>query len=341
MCFNASRFAESTITALPELDGHVSQDHVTWFDHDDAPDAPMLQKFQSMLSLHPLAIADVANVPQRPKLESYDGFDFVVLKMLSALPDAAGIESEQVSLFVGPSWVVSFQERPGDCLGPVRDRLRAGSGQIRSMGADYLAYAIVDAVVDGYFPVVEGLGDRLDSLEVEILGSDARGVVRRLHAVRRDLLVVRKAIWPLREALAQMTRDVPTRFTPATKLFIRDAYDHTIQLIDLVENLRELASSLLELHLASVGFRTNEVMKVLTIISTIFLPLTFIAGVYGMNFDTTHPWNMPELAWRYGYVFSLALMGGSAVAMLAFFRAKGWLGRRQKTLLDDDKDAKS
>lgn len=297
----------------------------TWLDLDEAPDADRLGQFRDRMKLHPLAIADVANVPQRPKHEGYDGFDFMVLRMLNPRADGPGAEAEQLSLFFNARWVLTFQEQPGDCLDPVRERLRTGLGNLRARAADYLAYEIIDAVVDSYFPVVEGIGDRLEHLETAVLGPLDRRVLKQLHESRRELLVLRRAVWPLREALAQAARDGQSRFSEQTRLFLRDCYDHTVQLIDLVENFRELSAGLVELYLSSVGFRTNEVMKVLTIISTIFLPLSFIAGVYGMNFDTASPANMPELRWSHGYEFVLVLMSLCAGGMLVYFARKGWL----------------
>lgn len=325
--YTADRCEEATIENLADCRGWLDRPGCVWFDHDDTPDAPLLESFRQLLSLHPLAVADVANVPQRPKLESYDGFDFVVLRMIVPPKPGARLEPEQISIFFGERWVATFQERPGDCLEPVRARLRSGTGLLRASGSDYLAYAIIDAIVDHYFPAVESIGDRLEELENVVLAGGKLEVMGALHSARHELLILRRAIWPLRDLLAQATREDVGRFTPRTRVYLRDCYDHVVQLIELVEQYRESSASLMELHLAAVGFRTNEVIRVLTIFSSIFLPLTFIAGVYGMNFDTASPWNMPELLWRYGYPFSLALMLGSAVGLLAFFRRRGWLGR--------------
>jgi magnesium transporter len=329
MQYTPERFEEALVSNLEECRSWLERPGFVWFDIDDTPDAELLEFFGNLLGLHPLAVADVANVPQRPKHETYEGFDFVVLRMIAPPKPGAMMEPEQLSLFLGDRWVVTFQERPGDCFEAVRARLRAGTGNLRAYGADYLAYAIIDAVVDQYFPVVEALGDRLEQVEDTILSSANMPVMSQLHGTRREFITLRRAIWPLRELLGQATREGVGLFTSRTRVYLRDCYDHSVQLIDLVENYRELSSSLMELHLAAVGFRTNEVMKVLTIISTIFLPLTFIAGVYGMNFDTAHEWNMPELRWRFGYAFSLLLMAASAIGMLLFFRRKGWLGRRR------------
>lgn len=315
---------------------YLKEPGLLWFDLDDTPDAETLEGFRALLNLHPLAVADVANVPQRPKHETYENFDFFIARMFQRRPGEQ-LNFEQLSLMWSDRWVLTFQERPGDCLDPLRTRLRTGAGLVRSRGTDFLAYEIVDAVVDAAFPIVEAIGDRLEELEVDVLKRVDRALIAQLHLTRRDLLLLRRAFWPLRETLSQVSREGVGRFDEKTRFYLRDAYDHSVQLLDLIENYRELTSGLVELYLSSVGFRTNEVMKVLTIISTIFLPLTFIAGVYGMNFDTQFPLNMPELRWPHGYLFSLFLMAGSAAALLAFFWRKGWLGR-QKVDVNDLED---
>jgi magnesium transporter len=251
------------------------------------------------------------------------------------------IQSEQLSLYLGPRFLLSFQEIPGDCLDPVRSRLRQG-GALRERGSDFLAYAILDAVIDGYFPVLEHCGDRLESLEEEVLAHPSPAAVRRVHEVRRELLLLRRAVWPLREAVNALLRDPHPRLGEETRLFLRDCYDHTVQILDLVETYRELASGLTDVYLSSIGQRTNETMRLLTVISTIFIPLTFLAGVWGMNFDTaSSPWNMPELLWRWGYPAALAFMLAIALLMLWAFRRRGWLGtpppreRRKESALEE------
>lgn len=339
MRYDAEKCEEAYVDDVADLKRYLAMPGVCWLDLDEAPDQARFESLRQLLELHPLAVADAANVPQRPKHESYETFDFIVLRMMLPRRNGPGFDAEQVSLFLGATWVLTVQERPGDCLEPVRERLRAGLGTMRTRGADYLAYAICDTVVDAYFPIVESIGDHLEEIEAAVSGPADRKVFAALHELRRELLVMRRAIWPLREALNRLTREGEGRFTPATRIFVRDCADHATQLIDLVENYRELGASLVELHLSMIGFRTNEVMKVLTIFSTIFLPLTFIAGVYGMNFETVYPTNMPELRWRYGYLFSLALMLVSALGMLVFFRRKGWLGREKAVVAEDGQEA--
>jgi magnesium transporter len=334
--YDAETLDDVRVDSVEECRSFLAKPGVTWIDLDDKPDIPTMEAFQKLLDLHPLAVADATGTFQRAKHDAYGKFDLLVLRMVH--PSEPGLRLEQVCLYVGDNWVLTVQSRPGgDAFEPARQRL-SRAGKIRRCGADYLAYAIVDAIVDGFFPVIESYGDRLEALEDAVLGPLSKQVVRYLHSARRDLLTIRRAVWPLRDAIGELSREEQSRFTDTTKVYLRDVYDHTIQCIDLVETHRELAASLVELHLAAVGFRTNEVMKILTIFSTIFLPLTFIAGVYGMNFDTKFPANMPELRWEYGYQFSLALMGLCALGLIWFFKRKGWIGREPDLDLDTPDD---
>jgi magnesium transporter len=237
------------------------------------------------------------------------------------------LESEQVSLFLGPDFVVTFQERPGDCLEPVRERIRKKVARIRDAGPGYLTYSILDAVIDHFFPLLEAYGERLETLEDRIILRPDRSVVAEIHDMKRELLYVRRAIWPQREALNTLVRDDIPHISAETRLYLRDCYDHCVRLIDLVETYREVCSDLMDLYLSSISNRMNEIMKVLTIISTLFIPLTFVVGVYGMNFDTASPWNMPELKWYFGYPLCLALMAAITVGQIFFFRRKGWIGQ--------------
>ena len=236
------------------------------------------------------------------------------------------VDTEQLSLFLGDGWVITFQEQPGDCWEPVRDRLRVGRGRIRTEGADYLFYALLDAVVDNFYPIMEEFGERLELLEEEVVADPREELVGVIHAARRDALALRHSTWPMREAMGQLFRDEHRLISAETRIYLRDAYDHTIQVIDLLENYREMASALLDVYLSSVSHRMNEVMKVLTIIATIFIPLTFIAGIYGMNFDPgASPWNMPELSWYWGYPVVMGIMLVIALALVGYFRWKRWL----------------
>jgi magnesium transporter len=246
---------------------------------------------------------------------------------------------EQMSLFLGEDFVVTFQERPGDCLENVRERLRQGRARIRGSGPDYLTHAILDAIVDSYFPILETIGERLEQLEAAILARPTQRQVARLHALKRDLLAFRRDVWPLREVINTLVRGETPLVAASNRVYFSDCYDHAIQAIDLVESYRDIASGLMDLYLSSVSNRMNEVMKVLTIMATIFIPLSFIAGLYGMNFNSERsPWNLPELNWYLGYPYALALMAVIAVVMLIYFRRKEWIGpgRRSSQETDDD-----
>ncbi len=300
----------------------------TWLNVDGLGDAELIERIGAQFGLHRLALEDVVGTHQRAKVESYEDHLYVVLKMVHV---HEGLDAEQVSVFLGPRFVLSFQERKGDCLELVRDRLRKGKGRLRAAGADYLVHAILDAIVDHYFPVLEALGEKLELLEDEVLRDPNPSVVPQIHAVRRELLGLRRAAWPLREAMGSLYRDESPLITAPTRPYLRDCYDHTVQLIDVIETYRELTSGLLEIYLSSLGQKNNEVMKVLTIIATIFIPLSFIAGVYGMNFNPTRsPWNMPELEWTFGYPFALLLMLVVALGLVGFFVRKGWLGEARR-----------
>jgi len=307
-------------TALPAL---RSAGGVLWVDIVGLADHEAIQQVAAAFGLHPLAVEDITNTHQRPKLEVYEDHLFIVFRMVTA---SGTVDGEQVSMIVREGHVLTFQERPGDCFEPVRERLRHGKGRIRGAGADYLAYALIDAAIDGYFPMLESMGEALEALEDRVVGDPDRRQVEALHHTKRDLLVLRRAIWPMRELLNALLRDETGIITPTTRPYLRDAYDHTVQLIDIIETYREIASGLLDVYLSSQSTRLNEVMKVLTIIATIFMPMSFIASLYGMNFDTAHPWNMPELGWPFGYVTALALMAAIATGLLWWFKRRGWLG---------------
>ena len=260
----------------------------------------------------------MVNVGQRPKLEVYGQHAYIVARMTRV--DA--LDTEQLSIFLGEGFLITFQEEPGDCFDAVRERLHSGRTRIRSSGADYLCYALLDAVIDAYFPVLERFGDRLDESELQIMARADSSMVASLHEIRRELMGLRRAIWPLREVVNALMRDDHAWVKEETRLFLRDAYDHTVQIIDVVETHRELAAGLMDMYLSILSHRMNEVMKVLTIIATIFIPLTFVAGIYGMNFDS-----MPELHWAWGYPAALAVMAVTAVALVMFFRRRGWIGK--------------
>lgn len=296
---------------------------VVWVDVGGVGHAESVAAIGTEFGLHRLALEDVMNVHQRPKVEEYASYLFAVARMASL---GERVDTEQISMFLGPGWVLTFQEAPGDCWDPVRERVRVGKGKIRSGGADYLFYALLDAIIDNFYPLLEEFGARLEQLEEAVIDDPHERLVGVIHGARRDLLALRHALWPMREAVGQLYRDPHQYITDDSRLYLRDAYDHTIQVIDLLENFREMASGLLDVYLSSVSHRMNEVMKVLTIIATIFIPLTFIAGVYGMNFDTSASrWNMPELHWAYGYPVVMGIMFMIGLSLLGYFRWKRWI----------------
>lgn len=331
LAYNAEKFVEQDIADPEELRTFLGHWHVLWVNVDGLGDARTLEQIAAIFHLHPLAMEDVVNVHQRAKVDTFGERTFMVTHMMRV---GDHLESEQVSLFLGPDFVITFQESPGwDCLEPVRERIRKHVARVREGGAGYLAYAILDAVIDHYFPVLEAYGERLETLEDRIMAQGDRSVVAEIHDMKRELLYVRRAIWPQREALNTLVRDDIPHINAETRLYLRDCYDHCVRLIDLLETYREVCSDLMDLYLSSISNRMNEIMKVLTIISTLFIPLTFIVGIYGMNFNSdVSPWNMPEVKWYYGYPLCLALMAIIAVGQLFFFRHKGWIGQSRKPL---------
>jgi len=311
--------------AVEQLEKHLGKWPVTWVNVSGLGDEAILRQLGALFHLHLLALEDVVNVHQRAKFDLYPQQVFMVARMIEV--DDAGLSTDQLSLFLGERVVVTFQERPGDCFDLVRQRIRAGRGRLRSAGTSYLTYSLLDAVVDSYFPILELFGERLEHLEDEIIAQPSQHAIHHIHDVKRDLLVLRRSIWPMREMLHALVREPVPFIATEDRFYFQDCYDHSIQVMDLVETFRELGSDLMDVYLSSVSNRLNEVMKLLTIFTTIFIPLTFIAGVYGMNFDPdTSPWNMPELRWYWGYPLSLLLMAAIAVAMLIYFRRRGWLG---------------
>jgi len=314
---------ERQLDAVEECFAFRDTSTVTWIDVNGLQDLDLIQRLGNHFKLHPLALEDVVNTGQRPKLEDFDDHCFIVMKELRF--DEA-VQTEQISLFLGVGWVITFQEAPGDPFEPVRERLRKGKGRIRRMGADYLAYALIDALVDGAFPILERLGERLEDLERDLVRSPTRKLLQEIYGLRRELLYLRRATWPQREVIHALQREDSHLVQPETRVYLRDCYDHTIQILDLLETYRDLAAGMLDLYLSSVSNRLNEIMKVLTVMSSIFIPLTFLTGLYGMNFNpAAGPWSMPELNWPWGYPAVLAVMLGVVGAMVYYFRRKRWL----------------
>ncbi len=292
---------------------------VSWINVNGIHEIGPIETLGSCFGLHPLVLEDILNTDHRPKLEDYDDYLFLVLKMLF-YDRENGIRTEQVSLVLGPNYVLSFQENVGDVFDSVRERLRGGKGRIRKLGADYLAYALMDAVVDSYFAILETIGDGIEEMEQELVTDPSPQTLNHIHHFKREMILLRKSVWPLRELISALQRVEPPLISDTTGVFLRDVYDHTIQVVDTVETFRDIISGMLDLYLSSISNRMNEVMKVLTIIATLFIPLTFLAGIYGMNFEY-----MPELHWRWGYFGLWGVMLVTTAGLLRFFRRKKWL----------------
>jgi len=292
----------------------------TWINIDGLHKVDIIEKIGANFKLHPLTLEDIVNTEQRPKMEDYGDYLFLVLKMLTYGDKTHEIHTEQVSLILGSNFIISFLEDPGDVFDPVRERLRKSGGKIRKSGADYLAYRLMDAVIDHYYLILEKLGDRIESLEEELVTRPSQTTLHNLHSLKRSMIFLRKSVWPLRELISGLERSESVLIQKTTRVFLRDIYDHTIQVIDTMETFRDMVSGMLDIYLSSISYKMNEIMKVLTIIATIFIPLTFVAGVYGMNFD-----NMPELRWHWGYFYLWGVMAAIALVMLFYFRKKKWM----------------
>lgn len=325
IAFGPHGHVEKKLSKADDVREYLGKWPVVWLNVDGLGDEATLQRLGELFKLHPLAMEDVVNVHQRAKVEQYEDTQFFVTHMVLL---EKHLDIEQISMFFGRGFVVTFQERPGwDCLEPVRERIRNPQSRMRVHGADFLLYSLIDAVIDHNFPVLEAYGERLEDLEDDVVDRPHPEVFNRLHDIKRELLHLRRIIWPQREALSSLVREPIEGITDETRLYLRDCYDHAVRIIDVVETYREMASDLTNLYLSSISNRMNEIMKVLTVIATLFIPLTFIVGVYGMNFHTDiSPWNMPELDWYYGYPLCMALMGGISIGQLIFFYRRGWIG---------------
>ena len=318
--YTEDHIEEREIDNIEDCYPYKGKQSVTWINVDSVLDVEVVSKIGAHFGLHPLVMEDIVETAQRPKVEDFGDHIFVVLMMLYVDKNGTGLSGEQVSLIVGSDFVISFQEKPGDVFEPIRERLRKKKGRVRNMGADYLAYALIDAIVDNYFSIVEWFGDKTEEIEDELITNPTSQMLQAIYALKRELLFVKKSIWPLREVISSLQRGGSGVFREGTVMYLRDVYDHTIQIIDTVETQRDIITAMRDTYLSSVSNRMNEVMKVLTIIATIFIPITFIAGIYGMNFDF-----MPELKWPWGYFASLGLMGAIGLVMVTYFRRKGWL----------------
>ncbi len=317
MAFSDGDLYDETVDTVDGLKELTEKYAVTWINVDGLGNADVIHALGEMFGLHRLALEDVVHVHQRPKVEDYGKYLFIVARMVESSDKLC---TEQICFFVGKNYVVTFQEGvPGDCLDPVRERIRKSSGRLRHGGTDYLTYALLDSIIDHYFPVVETYGERLDELDDELMSSRGDTSIAAIHKFRSELLVLRRAVRPHREAINSLLRDSHKLISDETRIYLRDCYDHTIQLGEVIDTYRETCSDLRDFHLAAMSNRTNDVMKTLTVIATIFIPLGFIAGLYGMNFE-----QMPELHWHYGYPLALGLMASVAGGLLYWFHRKGW-----------------
>lgn len=326
IAYNGEDMIERRLNGPDEIPPCLQQWPVTWINVDGLGSVDTLSQIGEIFELHPLALEDVLNVHHRAKAEDYDRQLFIVAHMLRLQEER--LDVEQISMFIGRNYILTFQERPdGDVLEPVRNRLRRGKGRtIRKAGPDYLAYAILDATIDGYFPILEYFSDTISTLEDRVISKPDKSIIADTHRIKRELQTLRHATWPLREVIATLDNDHDL-MNDDTKLYLRDCHDHVINVLDLLEMDRERASGLIDIYLSSINNQMNETMRVLTVIATIFIPLSFIASVYGMNFDTSiSKFNMPELEWVYGYPFALGLMLTVALGLLVFFKRRGWIG---------------
>ncbi|GAB7027408.1 magnesium/cobalt transporter CorA [Geotalea toluenoxydans] len=320
MDYHAGGCEEKEIKALKECFYYSDTSMVSWIDVEGLHEVEIVRQVGDCQGLHPLVLEDILNTNQRPKVEDYGDYLYIVLKMLYTGEDGRTV-TEQVSLVLGSNFLISFQEgMKGDVFNPIRERLRSGKGRIRELGADYLAYALMDAIVDNYFVVLERVGERIEELEDAVVTTPRPETVREIHQLKREVILLRKAVWPLREVIGALERRESRLISETVVVYLRDLYDHTIQVIDTIEASRDMLAGMLDVYLSSISNRMNEVMKFLTIIGTIFIPLTFIAGLYGMNFQ-----NMPELHWQWGYYACLFLMTIVAVFLLLYFKRKRWL----------------
>lgn len=318
--YDEAHFEEKEAKTAEECFPFKDKPTVTWINVDGIHQPEIVKQLGDYFGMHPLVLEDILNTDQRPKMEDFGNYIYIVLKMLSYDEKSNEIVAEQVSLVLGPNFVISFQEKKGDVFDPIRDRIRSDKGRVRKMGADYLAYALTDAIVDNYFTILEKLGEKIEFMEEELVANPTPKTLQTIHNLKRDTISLRKSVWPLREVVSALERGESSLIEKSTGIYLRDVYDHTIQVIDTIETSRDMVSGMLDIYLSSVSNKMNEVMKVLTIIATVFIPLTFIAGIYGMNFA-----NMPELGWSWGYPLILLVMVAVGILMFFYFRRKKWL----------------
>ncbi|MDD5723633.1 MAG: magnesium/cobalt transporter CorA [Syntrophales bacterium] len=320
MDYDQTAFQEKQVQTVEECFPFKETPTVTWINIDGLHEVAVTEKIGKYFGLHPLIQEDILHTGQRPKMEDFDTYILIILKMLHFDDEASTVKTEQISIILGSNFVISFQEMEGDVFDPLRERIRTGKGRIRRMGADYLAYALLDSVVDHYFILLEKCGERIELLEEELALDPKPEILQAIHNLKQEIIFLRKSVWPLREVISGLERIESSLIHDDISMYLRDLYDHTIQVIDSVETYQDILSGMIDLYLSSVSNKMNEVMKVLTIFASIFIPLTFMAGVYGMNFEF-----MPELKVKWAYPALWGAMITVAGSLLIFFKRKKWL----------------
>jgi len=317
--YDADQYQEKQVRTIEECLPYKATDTVTWINIDGLSDTGLIERIGRSYDIHPLILESITDTGRRPKMEDLDTYIYLNLKMLQYLEPARKVKIEQVSLIVGKNYIISFQEDVGDVFDPIRERIRK-DGKIRKHGTDYLAYALIDAIVDNYFTVMEALGEQVELLEEMLVSNPSKEMLFKIHTLKKEMIYLRKSVWPLREVIAGLERSDSDLIRKETRIYLRDVYDHTIQVIDTIETLRDMVSGMIDIYLSGMSMRLNEVMKVLTLIATIFIPLTFIVGLYGMNFKY-----MPELSHPYGYYGVWVVIILLTATMLLYFRRKQWI----------------
>jgi len=320
MDYDESHFLEKEVKLVEESFPYKDKPTVTWINIDGIHEIEIIEKIGQYFGVHPLILEDILNTEKRPKMEDFENYIYVTLKILKQIDNENKILSEQVSLIIGTNFVISLMESKVDIFDPIKDRIRNGKGHIRKMGSDFLAYSLIDAIVDNYFVIMEKFGEKIEAMEEELVKNPTPGTLKSLHDTQRELMLLRRSVWPLREVVNNLLRGESTLIHESTLIYLRDVYDHTIEIIDMIEGLRDMVSRMFDMYLSSISNKLNEIMKVLTIIATIFIPLTFIVGVYGMNFEY-----MPELKSRWGYPIIWVIIISVAILMLNYFRKNKWI----------------
>jgi len=320
MDYSIGKYDEKEIKKVEDCFSLKRRPSISWINIDGLHEIDIIEKIGKCFDIHPLVLEDILDTDQRPKMEDYEKFIFLVLKMLYVEDKTQEIHSEQVSLILGNNYVISFQETIGDVFDSVRERIRGSKGRIRKMGADYLAYALTDAIVDNYYTILEKIGEKIESMQEDIISNPNPETLQHIHKLKRDMIYLRKSVWPLREVINGLLREESKLIKKSSHIYLRDLYDHTIQVIDTIETYRDMVSGMLDIYISSVSNKMNEVMKVLTIFAAIFIPLTFIAGVYGMNFH-----HMPELSYTWAYPAVWIVIIVVAISLLGYFKHKKWI----------------